>query len=143
MNPAHRTLRWSASAGVAACVALFMIGAVADEKKVNWAQDVLPILSRDCTGADCHGAGFRAEDLDLETDAYKAIFKVKSTQQPKLMIVAPKSAKESYLWHKISGTHKSDEVKGKGETMPLSRGMLEKKDLEKIKAWIEQGAGKD
>lgn len=128
---------------VVALVGFFLVTSRADDKKISWAQDVLPILSRDCTGADCHGSGFKAEDLDLETDAYKAIFKLKSSQQPKLMLVAPKSAKESYLWHKVSGTHKSDEVKGKGETMPLSRGMLEKKDLEKIKAWIEQGAAKE
>lgn len=126
------------------CAALVVGGlATAQQKKVSWKNDVMTVLSRDCTGADCHGQGFKAEELDLETEPYEAIVKVKSKQLEKWLLVKPKSVKESYLWHKVNGTHKSDAVKGKGEMMPLSRGPLEKKDLELIKTWIEQGAEKN
>ncbi len=138
MKPRHLFAAFGASLLAAALLPL-----AAQTKKVSWKQDILPLLNQNCTGADCHGQGFKAEGLDLETEPYEALVKVKSQQVPKLLLVKAKSPKESYAWHKLAGTHKSDVVKGQGETMPLSRGPLEKKELELIKAWIEQGAEKN
>ena len=51
--------------------------------------------------------------------------------------VEPFAASNSYLWHKVQGTHSL--VGGSGATMPMS-GMLPAEDLEKITDWINAGA---
>lgn len=58
-------------------------------------------------------------------------------EQASLMRVAPGSLEDSYLWHKLKGTHL--EVGGDGEKMPLI-GEIDSAELELIETWILGGA---
>jgi len=59
------------------------------------------------------------------------------SEQASLARVKPGSLEDSYLWHKIKGTHL--EVGGDGEKMPLI-GDIDAAELELIETWILGGA---
>ncbi len=51
--------------------------------------------------------------------------------------VEPGSPEDSYLWHKINGTHES--VGGTGGQMPLNETPLDTATLTVIETWIREG----
>ena len=97
----------------------------------TWA-DVQPVFYASCSG--CHagppGFGF---------DKPEQIVGVSSVQVPSMFLVTAGDRANSYLYHKIDGTHLS--VGGSGQRMP--RGgypALPQVDIDLIGAWIDGGA---
>jgi len=108
-------------------------------QSVGFAEDVQPILDTHCVV--CHQYGVEQAGLNLEDgDAYANLVNVKSTQS-QLPRVTPGKVQESYLAHKLRGTH--GEVGGSGVRMPLSAGGgsgMSAEEDELVTSWIEQGA---
>ena len=77
-------------------------------------------------------------DFGLTADqAYGNLVGAPSLQVPTMMRVQPGSLNDSYLWHKISGTHL--EVGGSGSIMP-STIPLNESEREMFGRWIAAGA---
>lgn len=93
------------------------------------------LLSGAC--ASCHGetalGGLDIRRIDLLGGVY-------STQLPELLLLAPGAREDSYLWHKLQGTHL--DIGGTGQQMPPSGG-LGADALEAIGLWIDDGASCD
>lgn len=108
-------------------------GGSTGEPGPSFASDVQPILSANC---DCH---VDAAPAGLSfTDAYANLVSVASTEAAGLDRVEPGSPDDSYLWHKVNGTHAS--VGGSGDPMPAPSGGLDAGSLATIEAWISGGA---
>lgn len=71
--------------------------------------------------------------------AYRGLVGAPSTESP-LLRVAPGKPDQSYLMHKLQGTHLS--VGGSGDPMPKTDPprLLEPAQLALFKSWIEAGA---
>lgn len=99
--------------------------------------DLQPLWDELCYG--CHTGSF--PELDLSTDrgtTWQQLVNVPSRQVPSMNRVTPGEPEQSYLWHKLSGTHL--DVGGSGATMPKYPRALPPGGLEAVKRWIEQGA---
>ena len=104
--------------------------------EVSFEKDLMPTLKRRC-GA-CHITGDepgkmalvpgKAHDHLVNADAVEVAMKR----------VAPGEPDDSYLIHKIQGTHL--EVGGNGVRMPFHQGPLPQKQIDQFRRWIEQGA---
>lgn len=103
------------------------------EAAPSFARDVQPILQASC---DCHVDAAPAQ-LSF-TDAYAGLVDVPSTEAPGLDRVEPGAPDDSYLWHKLSGTHIA--AGGSGDPMPAPAGGLDAGSLATIEAWISGGA---
>lgn len=93
--------------------------------------EVQDIFDSRCTS--CHGSG-AAGGLNL-TDFTTSAIDVASTQVPALKRIEPGDKSKSYLFHKISGTHKS--VGGSGDRMPKGGAALSKDQIDGIGAYID------
>ena len=108
-------------------------GGSTGEPGPSFASVVQPILTASC---NCH---LEAAPAGLSfTDAYANLVSVASTEAAGLDRVAPGSPDDSYLWHKVNGTHAS--VGGSGDPMPAPGGGLDAGSLATIEAWISGGA---
>lgn len=103
------------------------------EPTVSYAREVEPILVANC---GCHTDGEPA-GLSL-TNGYANLVGVASTEVPGLARVEPGAPADSYLWHKVSGTHL--DVGGQGDPMPAPTGGLDVESLAILEAWILDGA---
>lgn len=61
-----------------------------------------------------------------------------SLQQPAMPYVTPGDVEQSYLWHKLAGTHL--QIGGYGERMPLMSMFYDSEEMDLVRAWIEGGA---
>ena len=95
-------------------------------ERVDYDQDVRPLLARHCTR--CHGRS-RAEGGLRLTDRSAAIRRLPSGTHA----IKPGNADGSALWQRISAT---DET----ERMPPETPPLEAKEIELLRRWIQQGA---
>ncbi|MEN9673057.1 MAG: hypothetical protein RL553_1322 [Planctomycetota bacterium] len=95
--------------------------------EINFKESIAPLLVKNCI--ECHNSSVTKGNLNLETLA----FALKGGDEGKAII--PGKAEESQLYLKII----EGENKKKPE-MPRKKPALAKADVEKIKAWIEQGA---
>lgn len=96
---------------------------------------IQPILDAHCVA--CHLTGAAQAELNLEEGlAYPALVRQRS-QQTSLQRVAPGKPDESYLVHKLEGSH--IKAGGQGTQMPpLSR--LNNELIARIRQWILDGA---
>ena len=93
--------------------------------------DIQPIWTASC--ASCHpNAG-----LDFTASAYGNLVGIPSTEASGLNRVEECSTDQSYLWHKLQGTHQS--VGGSGSQMPMGS-TLTSGEMDMIRTWIEEGA---
>ncbi|TNE86274.1 MAG: hypothetical protein EP330_21265 [Deltaproteobacteria bacterium] len=108
-----------------------------DEGACNYTHDadIQPIWDSTCTRR-CHSRPAPSGDLDLSSGAYAALVGAPS-QQANMDLITPSDLDQSYLAHKLWGTHLS--VGGSGTRMPKT-GVLDPADLAKIEAWIHDGA---
>src|ERR1019366_8108156 len=90
--------------------------------KVDFARDVQPIFRQNCIG--CHGPA--KEDYGLRVARRSSVLK------PGVRRVVPGSSENSFLYHRLAGSDF-------GMQMPPT-GALRPKQLQIVKAWIEQGA---
>lgn len=95
--------------------------------------DILPIWQETC-GTSCH---ILDDDGGL-TLTYDNLVSVPSEDVPTMNRVEPGSPDDSYLWHKLEGTHL--DVGGAGSTMPRGLVELKPKQRQKIERWITEGA---
>jgi hypothetical protein len=95
--------------------------------EINFKERVAPILVKNCI--ECHNSSVTKGNLNLETLAST----LKGGDEGKAIVLG--KAEESQLYLKII----EGENKKKPE-MPRKKPALAKADVEKIKAWIEQGA---
>jgi parallel beta-helix repeat protein len=70
--------------------------------------------------------------------AYNNTVNVPSTELPAMDRIEPSNSAQSYLMHKLDGTHLT--VGGTGSRMPLGGPYLSQGDLDGIRAWINSGA---
>jgi hypothetical protein len=88
-----------------------------------------------CDG--CHDASAPG-GLELTSTPYYNLVNVASSEVPGMDRVEPNSASQSYMWHKLMGTHEL--VGGVGDKMP-AMGFLPMEDIQVITDWINAGAG--
>lgn len=86
---------------------------------ICYGTDIQPILNTNCTNIGCHSSSSRAAGYDLTS--YEGV----------MQAVVPGKSNRSALYSSIKGLHPE---------MPQGRNKLSKKDLHKIKSWIDFGA---
>ena len=99
------------------------------------AVDIQAVAEASC-GPNCHTGGSSSGELALD-DWHAATVGVPSGDVPDMNLVEPGDLDNSYLWHKIEGTHL--DVGGAGSPMPLGPALSDE-DHAAIQAWIEDGA---
>ncbi len=70
--------------------------------------------------------------------AFSSVVNVPARELPSMNRVTPNQPDDSYLVHKVQGTHL--DVNGSGSRMPLNRSPLSQSDIDLIRAWIQAGA---
>lgn len=124
--------------------------------EISHAEEIQPIWDDNCVKDDCHGRDSKWNTPDLSDDAHPDIVGVVATQpllqSVEMDYVEPGNVENSYLFHKIRGTHDGTPM-GKGEQMPCDQVeddltcagnsmSLAEEDVETIRSWIESGAAK-
>lgn len=102
-------------------------------------EDVEPILTGNCAVSGCHTGANPAQGMNLGAgQTFSNVVNVVSRELPSMNRVTPNQPDNSYLVHKIQGTHL--DVGGSGVRMPLGRSPLSQGQIDLIRAWIEAGA---
>jgi len=108
----------------------------ANEATVSFAREINPILRQRC--AVCHVTGQEPGLLSLvPTKSYGALVGQDSVQS-NLKRVEPGNPEQSYLYHKLMGSHL--EAGGEGLRMPFAAPPLNRAQTDLVKHWIEEGA---
>jgi hypothetical protein len=113
--------------------------------EVFFAGDIQPLFDEHCV-TDCHEpGGMELANVMLDGNAYDRIvdqFPATATKP----YIKPGEPENSYLMHKLDGTHTLDEsfggcgCSGAGATMPLNQLQLDQHTRNVVRAWIDQGA---
>lgn len=129
-------LRFALSAGLVAHAGSAF---AADAAAVSFSRDIAPVLKANC--ATCHLTGQEAGNMALyPSAAYASLVDVPSVES-KLLRVKPGSPQQSYLMLKLDGNHL--DAGGTGARMPLGQPPLDDATLDRIRAWIAEGAAKN
>ena len=103
------------------------------DETTSWAA-LEPLFTVNCS---CHFNGL-AGILVWGDDPPADMVDVPSSQLPSMDLIEPGDPSASYLWHKINDTQA--DVGGSGTSMPQANPALEQADLDRIEAWILEGA---
>ncbi len=104
-------------------------------------RDVQPIFTGNCLFSGCHAGSSPEEGMSLgEGQTFSQVVNVAARQLPSMNRVTPNQPDNSYLVHKVQGTHLDVDVGGSGSRMPLGRSPLSQSDIDLIRAWIQAGA---
>lgn len=115
-----------------AFMALGTGAAFADTCLAAYTETVEPVVSRKC--AACHNDRSPGSGVSFQKGSgYDYLVNVASEELPSMPRVTPGDIENSYLAHKILGTH--EDVGGSGSKMPPS-GRLRDNEVEAILAWI-------
>ncbi len=95
--------------------------------------DIQAIVDKEC--GSCHVDATNG-GLNMTT-VHSAVVDVASGDVPSMDRVEPGDLRNSYLWHKLEGTHL--DVGGAGDPMPQG-GTLKDTDLDTFETWILEGA---
>jgi len=123
-------------------VAAAMLGAISFAStpfaaEVSFESDLMPTLKRRC-GA-CHITGEEPGKMALiPGQAYAALVNQPSVEAEGMLRVTPGDPGQSYLIHKLEGTHA--DVGGSGARMPFHQGPLPAKQILQFRDWISAGA---
>jgi hypothetical protein len=93
------------------------------------------IFEPTCSGIGCHLNGGTSAPILDDADAYNTLLGF--AEGADLNYVVPGNLEESYLWHKMKGTHR--DVGGSGSAMPLGS-TLSEEQIALLEAWILGGA---
>jgi len=109
---------------------------------VSFANDIQPIFSGNCASSGCHGTvnanpGNKPMVL-VAGQSYDNIVGVASGEVPSMQRIRAGQPDNSYLIHKLQGTHRG--VGGSGERMPLGRSPLSQGQVDLIRTWTANGA---
>lgn len=103
----------------------------------SFSKDIVPVLKTRC--AICHLTGQEQGNIALPpAKAYASLVKVKSTEAPVLIRVAPGKPEDSYLIAKLEGTQ--IKAGGKGARMPFAAPPLSAAQIKLFRDWIAAGA---
>ena len=106
---------------------------------VTLSGDVQPILSNNCAFSGCHAGTSPAQGMNLGAgQTFGNVVNVAARQLPGMNRVTPNQPDNSYLVHKIQGTHLAQG--GGGSRMPLGRSPLSQDEIDLIRAWVQAGA---
>lgn len=95
-----------------------------------------------CTGCHTGSGGSLPGSMDLGADAvYSSVVGIASEELPSMNRIEPNDAANSYLLHKVSGTHL--DAGGSGVAMPQGTSGLSQTKIDQLTAWIENGAPND
>lgn len=115
------------------------LGAHAASEAPSFSRDIAPLLRSQCAG--CHLTGDEPGGMKLyPAAAYQTLVNTPSKESP-LKRVAPGQPEQSYLLHKLRGTHL--DAGGSGVQMPFGQAPLPEDKLQLIRLWIEQGAAEN
>ena len=107
--------------------------------EVTLSRDVQPIFTSNCTFSGCHAGSSPEEGMSLVAgQAFSNVVNEPARQLLSMNRVTPNQPDDSYLVHKIQGTHV--DVGGSGSRMPLGLSPLSQSDIDLIRAWIQAGA---
>ena len=109
--------------------------------QVTLSDDVQPIFTSNCALSGCHVGTNPRRGLNLSVgQTFANVVDVVATQST-INLVTPGQPDNSYLVHKVQGTHLA--VGGSGFQMPLGRSPLTQMEIDLIRAWIAAGARPD
>ena len=109
--------------------------------EVTLSRDVQPIFTGNCALSGCHAGSSPQEGMSLAAgQAFSNVVNVAARQLPSMNRVTPNQPDDSYLVHKVQGTHLDVGVGGSGSRMPLNLSPLSQSDIDLIRAWIQAGA---
>ena len=112
---------------------------VTGDDEVTLSGDVQPILSRSCVFTGCHVGTSPQEGLTLSSgQTLGNVVNVASRQLPTMNRVTPNQPDNSYLVHKVQGTHLAEG--GSGNRMPEGLAPLPQAEIDLIRAWVQAGA---
>ncbi len=104
--------------------------------------DVQPIFTSTCALSGCHAATNPELGMSLSVgQTFANVVNVPATELSTMNRVTPGQPDNSYLVHKVQGTHL--DVGGSGFQMPKGRSPLTQMEIDLIRAWIEAGAQPD
>ena len=107
--------------------------------EVTLSGDVQPIFTGNCLFSGCHAGSSPQEGMNLGAgQAFSSVVNVAARQLLSMNRVTPNQPDNSYLVHKVQGTHL--DVGGSGDRMPQGRSPLSQSDIDLIRAWIQEGA---
>ena len=109
---------------------------------MSFAADVFPILNNNCGG--CHTGTGTTAGLGLGSTPASSFAELGtlSVDVPTMLYVTPFQPENSYVFHKIAGTH-LDVPGGAGSRMPRGRAPLSAEDETTIRTWILEGASEN
>jgi hypothetical protein len=100
-------------------------------------ESVQPILDTSCTS--CHSGKSPSAGLDMSSgNAWANTVGVASSQAAMDIVSDSGDPEDSYLWHKVNGTH--IKAGGSGDQMPQGASALSADDLDVIYNWMVDGA---
>ncbi len=107
--------------------------------EVTLSRDVQPIFTGNCAFSGCHAGSDPAQGMSLSAGrAFSSVVNVAARELPSMNRVTPNQPDNSYLVHKVQGTHL--DAGGSGSRMPLNRSPLSQSDIDLVRAWIQAGA---
>lgn len=110
-----------------------------NDDDVTLSGDVQPILTASCALSGCHAGTSPAQGQNLSSgQTFSNVVGVASAELPSMNRVTAGAPDNSYLVHKIQGTHL--DVGGSGARMPFGRTALPQDAIDVIRAWIQDGA---
>jgi hypothetical protein len=120
---------------------------------VQLTRDVVPIFNRSCAFSDCHNTLSRnglvlgdQNRIDGRT-AHGNLVGKPSRTLPSLPYVTAGNPRESFLMHKMDGSHCTLDARcdqgNCGQAMPRSSDLLEEEERNVVRRWIAQGAKND
>ena len=110
-------------------VAVAFLSASAQAAQVDYARDILPILSDACY--HCHGPDEQARKARLRLDTKEGAFRTRNNRT----VIVPAKTAESELIRRITSDDETEVM-----PPPESNRKLTAKQIELLKQWVEQGA---
>ena len=109
--------------------------------EVTLSGDVQPIFTGNCALPGCHVGSSPAQGMSLGAgQTFSNVVNVQARQLSTMNRVTPNQPDDSYLVHKVQGTHLDVGVGRSGSRMPLNRSPLSQSDIDLIRDWIQAGA---
>ena len=128
---------------VALLTACFSEHPAEPDDTVSFAADVEPVLNSSCAFSGCHGTTNTQpgnKPMRLTTgQSYDAIVNVTAAQAT-MDRIEPGQPVQSYLIHKLQGTHTTPAVGGSGSRMPANAGPLAPSVIAMMRQWVSEGA---
>ncbi len=107
--------------------------------EVTLSGDVQPIFTGNCALTGCHAGSSPEEGMSLgEGQTFSNVVNVAARQLLTMNRVTPNQPDNSYLVHKVQGTHLA--AGGSGSQMPEGLSPLLQSDIDLIREWIQAGA---